>query len=144
MYEISYPMTWKKDFETGVGEIDEQHKILVHTLNQAHKKLAGEYDIELLSQITQDLLSYALYHFEEEEGLMQQYDYFDASDDAAEKHMAQHRHFSEHVIKVREGFKSETPIKAEDLLNFLQDWLINHILNTDMKLGAFIIEKRKA
>ena len=137
-------LAWSDDFATGVAEIDEQHMILVHTLNEAAVKLAYDTSLETLEQITQDLLSYALYHFETEEELMQQYGYADGAGDSADLHLAQHRAFSAKVVSVRDGLKSGMKITADDLLEFLNNWLVNHILNTDKKLGAFIVAKRSA
>ena len=135
-------MHWNDKFNTGVTEIDEQHMILVHTLNEANTKLNKDSSIKNLEQITQDLLSYALYHFETEEELMQEYGYQEEDEQHAQEHLDQHRSFSEKVVTVRDGLKSETPISAEELLDFLVNWLFNHILKTDMKLAAFINRKR--
>lgn len=135
-------LVWRDDFATGVAEIDEQHMILVHTLNEAATKLKYDTSQETLEHITQDLLSYALYHFETEEELMQQYGYAETGDEAAEQHLSQHRAFSAKVVSVRDGLKSGMKIASNDLLDFLNNWLVNHILNTDKKLGAFIVDKR--
>jgi hemerythrin len=142
MEDTTQNLAWRDDFATGVAEIDEQHMILVHTLNEAAVKLKHDTSQETLEQITQDLLSYALYHFETEEELMQQYGYADATGDAADQHLSQHRAFSAKVVSVRDGLKSGMKITASDLLDFLNNWLVNHILNTDKKLGAFIVAKR--
>ncbi len=145
MESTTQNLVWRDDFATGVAEIDEQHMILVHTLNEAATKLKHDTSQETLEQITQDLLSYALYHFETEEELMQQYGYADAADadeGAADQHLSQHRAFSAKVVSVRDGLKSGMRIASSDLLDFLNNWLVNHILNTDKKLGAFIVAKR--
>lgn len=139
---LSYPLVWNDTYMTGVKEIDEQHMILVHTLNEAHTTLKKDNKIETLEQITQDLLSYALYHFETEEELMQEYGFQEVSEDNAHEHLEQHRAFSEKVVGIRDGLKTETPIAPEELLDFLQQWLLNHILNTDMKLADFILKAR--
>lgn len=136
------PLVWNENFATGVPEIDEQHMILVHTLNEAGTKLDKDASIETLQQITQDLLSYALYHFETEEELMQEYGYAERAEADAGRHLEQHRAFSTKVVAVREGLKSGTPVAPAELLGFLNDWLVNHILNTDKKLGAFIVARR--
>lgn len=135
-------LAWDDSFATGVAEIDEQHMILVHTLNEASVKLKGDASLASLERITQDLLSYALYHFETEEELMQEYGYAEASAADAAQHMEQHRAFSSKVVAVREGIKQGTPIAPDDLLGFLNNWLVNHILNTDKKLGAYVSGRR--
>jgi hemerythrin len=137
-------LVWSDSFSIGVVEIDEQHRILVNTLNEANSRLAKDSSAELLEQITRDLLSYALYHFETEEGLMQQYGYSAEAGTDAEIHLQQHRSFSSKVVSIRNELKAGILISREDLLSFLNGWLVNHILNTDKKLGAFIVAKRPA
>ncbi len=129
---------------TGVPEIDEQHRILVHTLNEASEKLCGESAPEVLEAITQDLLGYALYHFETEELLMRDTGY-EATDDAdARRHLAEHRDFSTQVLAVRDRLKAGIPIPPHELLVFLNNWLVNHIMHTDMRLAAFILARRSS
>lgn len=135
-------LEWSEALTTGVAEIDEQHMILVHTLNAASEKLAIESSAETLGEITQDLLSYALYHFDTEEELMQQYGYQAGSADDAQLHLEQHRSFSNKVVSVREGLKTGVLIAPEALIGFLNDWLVNHIQNTDKRLARFILDKR--
>jgi len=137
-------LVWNDSYATGVAEIDEQHMILVHTLNEASVKLADNAGIEQLEQITQDLLAYALYHFETEETLMQEYGYVEGSPQDAAMHLEQHRSFSAKVVAVRDSIKAGNPIAPADLLAFLNQWLINHILNTDKRLAAFLIAQRPA
>lgn len=137
------PIIWDESYETGVAEIDDQHRILVNTLNEANTRLESEANIELLTQITKDLLSYALYHFETEEELMQDYGYRENATEDADTHRRQHREFSSKVVAVRDGLKAGIPISREELLSFLNGWLLNHIQNTDRKLGDYILQQRK-
>lgn len=141
---IAPKLIWSDAYATGVDEIDEQHMILVHTLNEASERLAIDSSPEALGEITQNLLSYALYHFETEEEMMQEYGYDESLEADAKSHLAQHRAFAAKVVAVRDGIQAGTPIAPEDLIGFLNEWLVNHILKTDKKLAGFIIEKRSA
>jgi len=129
---------WKKEYETGVEEIDEQHHILVNTLNSADKVLSKNYSLENLQNITKDLLSYALYHFETEEEMMLEHNYEEAQPKDYASHMKQHRDFSAKVVEIRNSLKAGNLIEKDELINFLVKWLINHINQTDKKLGAFL------
>lgn len=142
MNGVQQLLVWDDSYATGVAEIDEQHMILVHTLNDASLKLAGDVRIEQIEQITQDLLAYALYHFETEEALMQEYGYDEGAPQDASMHLEQHRAFSAKVVAVRNDLKAGIAVAPADLLAFLNQWLINHILNTDKRLGAFIVARR--
>lgn len=132
-------LEWGEALLTGVPEIDEQHMILVHTLNEAAERLGRECSAEILGQITQDLLGYALYHFDTEEELMQQSGYCEQDAVMQALHLEQHRSFSAKVVSIRESLKAGTLIAPDDLIGFLNQWLVDHIMNTDKKLAAFLL-----
>jgi hemerythrin-like metal-binding protein len=137
------PLVWRDDFATGVQEIDEQHMILVETLSEARTLLDDNPDPETVDALTNDLLSYALYHFETEEQLMAHHRYAEATPAAAAKHLAEHRNFSARVVAMRDALGDGTRMGPDALLAFLEDWLTHHILNTDRELGAFITARRR-
>lgn len=141
MSSSSDKIKWSKEYETGVDEMDEQHHILVNTLNRANELLTQDYSLENLQNLTKDLLSYALYHFETEEELMQEHGYDEAHPKDYAKHMKQHRDFSAKIVAIRSDLKAGKLIDQEVLINFLVNWLINHINKTDKKLGSFLSTK---
>jgi hemerythrin-like metal-binding protein len=103
--------------------------------------LDNNNSINTLEDITNDLLSYALYHFETEENLMNKNDYSSKQLENSMEHIEQHRNFAHTVVEVKNNMKSGKPITKDELLNFLKNWLTNHILFTDKKLGAFLTNK---
>jgi hemerythrin len=135
---IRDPIEWNESLLTGVDEIDQQHRILVNTLNEVDAKLGDSPNFRLFEQITRDLLAYAIYHFETEEQLITRYGYDSAAGEEADAHVRQHRAFSEQVIELRAQAHSGKVVTQEALLRFLRDWLIDHICNTDRRLAAFI------
>lgn len=132
---------WNTDYETGIDEIDDQHHILVNTLNEANELLSKEYSMENLQNITKDLLSYALYHFETEEEMMHKYDYEGEAKNDFDNHMKQHRDFSSKVVELRDSLKSGNMVGKDELIGFLLNWLLNHIEKTDKKFGKFLQTK---
>jgi len=136
-------IVWNDKLVTGIGKIDEQHQILVNLFNEANIKLTANNNAKFLEEITRNLLSYALYHFETEEGLMQKYDYIENSIEDADAHIRQHRSFSAKVVAVRNDIKAGVLVSREDLLSFLNSWLIDHILNTDKQFAAFLLASEK-
>ncbi|MCK9635760.1 MAG: bacteriohemerythrin [Methylobacter tundripaludum] len=136
-------IVWNDGLVTGIDKIDEQHQILINLFNEANTKLTANNNADFLEQITRDLLSYALYHFETEEELMQKYGYSEEKTGDIERHILQHRSFSAKVVAVHNDIKAGILISREDLLAFLNRWLINHILNTDKQLAAFLLASEK-
>jgi len=137
-------IVWNDKLVIGIDKIDEQHQILVNLFNEANIKLTTNNNAKFLEEITRNLLSYALYHFETEEVLMRQYDYIEESVEEADAHIREHRSFSAKVVAVRNEIKTGVLISREDLLSFLNSWLINHILNTDKALAAFLLESENS
>jgi hemerythrin len=131
----SAPIVWNDSLQTGVEVIDEQHRILVNMLNDAHERLTDTSSRDLLESIVRDLISYALYHFDTEEELMLETAYEAAARDA---HFNEHRAFSEKVAGVQQSLSQGKGVSRDELLGFLNNWLINHIMQTDMRLAAHI------
>ena len=131
---------WTDALLSGVDEIDRQHRILVDMLVElAGKPVDGD---ALFDRITQDLLAYAIYHFETEERLMQTTGYVNARKDEQEAHVRAHRGFTQQVVAMREEAREELPGANEALLAFLKDWLVNHILTADKRLGQYVCDVR--
>lgn len=132
------PILWNDSYLTGIDRIDAQHKVLVDTLNEANARLAVNVTRPLLEQITRDLLSYALYHFETEESLMRDYGYAEGAAADEAQHRQEHRAFSRQVVALRDGLRDGNLVTREALLSFLNDWLLNHIQHTDQSLATFL------
>ena len=132
------PLIWTDSLATHVDEIDEQHQILVNALNEARGKFQGAVSRETVERILQDLLSYAIYHFETEESLMQARGYALAEPAMAALHLEQHRGFSATVSGLREHFQQTGELDKSATLAFLDDWLVQHIMSTDQHLGRYL------
>lgn len=129
------PIVWNETLNTGVKAIDEQHQILVNMLNEASYRLTENSGRDVLEEIVHDLLSYALYHFDTEEALMFEKHYDQQARDA---HVQEHRAFSQKIAHLQQDLRQSKLISREDLLSLLNDWLVDHIMKTDMQLGAYL------
>ena len=132
------PIIWTEAMLTGVTAIDEQHQILVNMVNVANEKLAKDISRNTLVGIIHDLMSYAVYHFDTEEKLMVENTY---PVDDKQQHFQEHRGFSAKVASLHQHVSQGELISREELLEFLNDWLINHIMHSDKKLGDFLTNK---
>lgn len=130
---------WNETMMTGVAEMDRQHRILVETLNEAKTKLRDKAHDPRFDQITRDLLAYAIYHFDTEEQLMRQHGYADAAPELHARHLAEHRQFSERVVALRAEADDGMRDARSALVEFLTNWLVNHLLTTDRQLAQFIL-----
>jgi hemerythrin len=138
----SGPLQWSDAMLAGVAEIDRQHRVLVDALNEARAKLSDDSFDPLFERITRDLLGYAIRQFDAEERLMRERGYAAVAPEAA-LHVAQHRGFLEKVAALRDAARRGEPGSKAALLAFLEDWLANHIMTVDKRLGQFIRREGK-
>ena len=131
-------LEWGPKLFTGIEAIDEQHKMLVDMLNEANLRMRSMVERAVVESIVRDLMSYALYHFETEEELMVEHGFAQESSEDAATHAREHREFSQTVASVQQDLVAGKLITREALLGFLNNWLVNHILNTDMRLASFL------
>jgi len=135
------PIDWNDSLQTGIDEVDKQHKILVNALSEVETRVTGSSNRRLLDRVTRDLLAFAIYHFETEERLMKQHGYDTEEPENAGEHVRQHRAFTERIITLRAEVLAGQSAAQEALVSFLKDWLTNHIRTTDQRLGRFIRTK---
>ena len=113
----------------GIDEIDEQHKVLIEILNDVYDTVnTGVKDDKRLKKIVDGLLRYVNFHFVTEEMKMIKVNYADYK-----THKAQHDAFVEKAMEFQAAFREGSSQLPEMMMDFLKDWLINHIQGTDRK-----------
>ena len=123
---------WGEVFETGHSVIDDQHRRLLEMTNKFGESLSANSffhsDFEVLLT---DLVSYTTYHFLEEETLMA-----NAGVDLRhiKQHEEEHRSFLTDVTLLKDELCGAEGHCYEQLFEFLINWLIYHILGSDMSM----------
>ncbi len=116
-----------KQYLTGIQAIDAQHKTLVGMINDLADALNKGTNREFTGNILRKLIEYTESHFKIEEAMMREHEYPDYP-----SHVAGHRKLIKRVMTFEDMFKKGIPNIGPEILSFLQDWLFNHILKTDM------------
>ncbi|OFX26234.1 MAG: hypothetical protein A2041_11695 [Bacteroidetes bacterium GWA2_31_9b] len=119
---------WKDEYGVKVKEIDNQHKVLIGMLNKLYDAFMKKEHGEIIGEIIQELTDYAIYHFEVEEKYFKKFNYSDS-----DNHVKEHRNFSEKVNEFRKEFEKNKSVLTFTIINFLRNWLMNHILVSDKK-----------
>ena len=123
---------WNNNFSVGVQNLDEQHKKIIKILNKLIEMNDTTVDSEIISDTLTEMTKYASEHFEAEEKLMNENNY---PDYLLQKE--QHKQFREKTVRFcldTMSYKATIPI---EVLSFLREWWINHILSSDMKYKTF-------
>lgn len=116
--------------------MDNDHKKLVDMLNRLHDAMKQQKGNEVLGQIFKELLDYSVVHFNNEEKMMATTGYVESAD-----HKAKHKLLIEQAKDLQEEFNSGKKMVTVDVLAFLKDWLMNHILKEDKKMAQFFLSK---
>lgn len=123
-------LEWKNEYTVGVKEIDDQHKKIIMFINELDNGIHGEDTKGVIHEIIINLNDYAKFHFSTEEKYFDQFNYEDK-----EEHTKRHRDYE---VKVVDLEKKILELKGEDatrlafeILDFLEDWWVNHILYED-------------
>lgn len=126
-------LVWNKDLETGHSRIDQQHKALVESLDQLQVAVERGNDKDEVGRILVFLRDYTLSHFAMEEALMTGTGYPDAH-----SHQKIHQDLIATVSDLVDRFDNGATGLSQPVLQFLQDWLTNHILGEDFRLAAYL------
>ncbi len=134
-------IVWNDSFNLGIELIDQQHRKLVHIINQLNDSMEIDGNCQQVIGLLDELIDYTHYHFaaEEQYMLLNSYDSLDFK-----------RHQSEHIaflkrIKDEQNQCHEDPEKVGDeLLDYLVDWMVNHILGDDKKMAQAVIANGSA
>ena len=128
--------TWGTNFETGIQEVDDQHRKLVELINSLGNQLA-ENDMTYchVEDLLQELVSYTQYHFIEEGHLMVRYG---LDRRHCNQHLTAHKSFIEDVTCMVQQAKKGNSDEGKSLLEFLIHWLVYHILGCDQNMARQI------
>jgi hemerythrin len=129
-------MMWKDEYSVKVRLLDQQHKKLIDLLNETFEGLQQQRGREVLGSVLFELVKYTEIHFATEERLMQQNCF-----PGLEAHRLEHGVLTKKVRDFQREYhsgKASTPI---EVLQFLRNWLEQHILGTDRQYSTFFVNK---
>ncbi len=137
---------WTPVFETGLEEVDEQHRRLVQIINELGEALSSQRPVAAseLETLHEALREYALLHFTDEEELM---DKERVSAAHRERHRGEHEFFVAELDRLSRKTPDENDEQrreqVEDALRFLSSWLAYHILGVDRFMARQVARIRQ-
>jgi len=128
-------ISWNDSMSVNVDEIDNQHKKLLDIINELHEAILKRKPRKILLKILGEMTDYSVYHFKTEEKYFDKFNYPDKK-----SHVKEHEDFINHIIEFTNGYKEQRILLSMDMINFLKDWLYNHIMEEDHKYSEFLNE----
>lgn len=127
---------WNPSFSVGVKLLDEQHERIVHMINLLISDPGATVRSETISELLDGLTQYASDHFRAEEQLLDKYGYPDLA-----RQKEDHEAYSIKIVALCKATMSHEDSVPAELLRFMRDWWVHHILETDMKYRPFLMER---
>lgn len=126
-------LAWNDYLKTGIDIVDQQHRGLVDMTNETASRLSSPEGLspDDLRTLLGYLVDYAEIHFSTEEALM-------ALSGVDERHAEHHRH--SHIrfldqVKTMATELGEGGLTGQQMMDFLGNWLIYHMLGEDRNMG---------
>ena len=129
---------WSEKYEIGIEEIDNQHRGLIIIINELFELMSKGKAKDKLPEIFEHLTEYTKKHFSTEEIMMVKYAYPER-----DNHKNEHQKFIQKLTDLRKDFTNNKITISIEVLNFLKEWLLNHILISDKKYVGHIENFRK-
>jgi hemerythrin-like metal-binding protein len=124
-------LVWSDEFSIGMPEIDAQHRVLIELINQVWDTIIpAKPDHAKTFQIIEELERYTLTHFTAEEVFLREMGYLNF-----DQHKAKHDHFVARIAQEKDKISAGQRMTL-DIVYFLRDWLVNHILVSDKEYVA--------
>ncbi|MFQ5784415.1 MAG: bacteriohemerythrin [Alphaproteobacteria bacterium] len=131
---------WTERLSVGVPLLDADHRLFIDLINalEGNAKYPGRRFaiVETLAALEQ----YARHHFKREEEVMRACDY-----PHIERHIEKHKEFVRYIDELKNNFKENRNHKiGEEVLEFLKNWLVRHILAEDMAYRPYVENNARA
>ena len=119
---------WEGKYSVGLSIIDKEHKELIRIMNTAIEAKQHNDNIDEVLILLKQLTDYALKHFSTEESYMAKFKYTEF-----QYHQEEHHDFSNKAIAYCNRVIEGDYHIANEILEYLKRWLVNHIQITDKK-----------
>ena len=123
---------WDRKYETGQPLIDAEHRLLVMLFRKLDVAIKTHQSDSTVSRIILEVRKFVEFHFVSEENLMRETDYPET-----DSHRTIHSELLLSLTSMTAKLASHREY-PEDLLYFLNDWLIEHIAGHDQQVAQHV------
>ncbi len=117
---------WNESYSVHVRQMDEQHQKLFEIINKLAEAMRTGKGDDVVRDTVEQLAVYTRTHFLQEEALMRQAGY-----PGLAAHREQHRKLMADVEQYKRAIEEGRSASSVSLLNFVRQWLMHHIRESD-------------
>jgi len=125
---------WRSEFETGVLDVDHEHRELIDLINQLHDQMGGDAEPDKISAFLGEVFARISAHFALEESVMRKHQY-----DQYTEHKADHEKLLDDIRDIMDDFEAgKFAAYDEALSSAVRDWFVDHFKTKDARLHRLL------
>jgi hemerythrin-like metal-binding protein len=124
---------WDESLSVGIDIIDEHHRYLFDLINDLYDVVINKLGAREVARLIKALDAYAKVHFRAEEQMMTHYGY-----EGLNRQEQQHHAFEAKIYEFYEELHANPLVAQFDVLSYLRNWLVKHILVEDAQLRSLV------
>ncbi|MFZ0745290.1 MAG: bacteriohemerythrin [Terracidiphilus sp.] len=129
-------LTWSHTSSVGVQAMDDQHGILMDTMNELHSALVRGCSKKQLDDHLNRLIEFSRLHFICEEQLLERHGF-----PGLAEHRVAHQFLLLKIQETVDRVEHAESIESGSLLTFLRTWYSEHIQGLDHQYGSWLNER---
>lgn len=126
-------VNWSPNLSVGIDFMDADHQQSIVLLTELQELVASDQPRAAVIEKLDELIEFSEQHFRLEERLMKQNNYREFA-----QHQAIHKKLLQQTADLRERLVTGATDIGPEVMDFLKDWLIRHILESDKHFGGFL------
>ncbi|MDH5510368.1 MAG: bacteriohemerythrin [Nitrospinota bacterium] len=121
----------------GISEMDNQHKRIIDIVNNFNMSVKSGGSSQGAARALEELVDYAKGHLQAEEALLRRHNYPEY-----DQHKRIHTMMLEKLTHLQQRASTGEKGAVLEVMNFVRDWLVNHIQKIDVKYGRYITGRK--
>jgi hemerythrin-like metal-binding protein len=119
---------WNDKYSVGISVIDEAHKEFIDIINKVIATKGNNGKPEEVREVLYEMVKYALKHYATEESYMEKFNFPEY-----QLHRSEHLDFTDKAVaNINKVINGDYQV-ANEILEYLKRWFVNHIQKTDRK-----------
>jgi len=121
-------LDWVPAFETGIAEMDAQHKQLITLANQMYASFKFDKNKKEIKENIRSFMDFASYHFGNEENYLEKFNF-----EFAKEHSADHKLFLKTLSQFQIDYAANKVKFLDNTMESIKKWLFHHFSEVDKK-----------
>ncbi|MDH5192006.1 MAG: bacteriohemerythrin [Gammaproteobacteria bacterium] len=117
---------WKKEFETGIPDVDVEHEALIGLINSLYDSMNSDRSKDSILQFLGDIHTKTAAHFALEEKIMREEEYAHYGE-----HKNEHEQLLDDINDIMDEYEFNDSFDENKLKQVLASWFSEHFKNQD-------------